>query len=257
MPNMLLNELVDYIENHLCEEIDLDTCARILGLSTYNMQRIFTFVAGISISSYIRRRRLSCAYQDLAIHKMRVIDVSTKYLYESQISFSRAFKEHFGICPKDAKKGNSVSLYSKLNFKILTAEDKLTYEIKTISSFPLYVIVSNPLNKDVDEIKKLYNKIKTTGLYDVFNEHEMYGVSLNYDDGAYALGSKSVNKDLTKITINAGRYAVFKVNSRNSLDIRNMRYKIALTFDNAHLFDDQIDFEKYVDDSCELYFPLK
>ena len=56
-----LNQMIKYIEEHLTENIEYKELAKIVGISEYNLQRIFVFLTNMSISEYIRKRRLSRA----------------------------------------------------------------------------------------------------------------------------------------------------------------------------------------------------
>ena len=100
----LLNEMIDHIENHLTDEIKYKDLAKIVGINDFILQRVFTFVSGISISEYIRKRRLSKAYEDLKLTNDKVIDIALKYGYDSYISFSRAFKKEFNQTPTIVRK---------------------------------------------------------------------------------------------------------------------------------------------------------
>ena len=62
-----------------------------IGVSEYSLQRIFMFITDLSLSEYIRKRRLSRAFEELKTSDIKIIDLSIKYQYESSISFSRAF----------------------------------------------------------------------------------------------------------------------------------------------------------------------
>ena len=74
------NEVIDYIEEHLTEDIDYGALARIALCSTYHFQRMFAYIAGVPLSEYIRRRRMSLAAVDLQSGE-RVIDVGLKYVF--------------------------------------------------------------------------------------------------------------------------------------------------------------------------------
>ena len=82
---------IDYIEDHLDKEISYDEAARIACCSLYYFQRIFSYVCGISLSEYIRRRKMTQAAFELQRTDSRVIDVALKYGYSSPTSFNRAF----------------------------------------------------------------------------------------------------------------------------------------------------------------------
>ena len=63
-----LNKIIEYIENHLKQKIDYNELSKMIGVNQYTFQRIFSLISNISISEYIRNRRLSNAGQEF-IHK--------------------------------------------------------------------------------------------------------------------------------------------------------------------------------------------
>ena len=85
-----MNNALAYIEEHLTEEIDYSKISKIAYCSEYHFKRMFSFLSGISLSEYIRRRRLTLAALDLKDKDLRIIDVAVKYGYNSADSFSRA-----------------------------------------------------------------------------------------------------------------------------------------------------------------------
>ncbi len=99
-----LNRAVNYMEENIRETIDIDEVARIACCSTYHFQRMFSYMADITLSEYIRRRKMSLAAVDLQSGKERVIDISLKYGYNSPTAFNRAFKSVHGIAPSQVKK---------------------------------------------------------------------------------------------------------------------------------------------------------
>ena len=97
---MKTNDIVEYIEeNILSEELDYQVLADMLFCSKYGFFRIFNFLAGMSVSEYIRKRRLSLAVFDIKNGNERIIDIAMKYCYESDSSFSRAFKAMHNVSP--------------------------------------------------------------------------------------------------------------------------------------------------------------
>lgn len=87
-----MNEAMEYIEVNLTSKISYDRAAQIACCSTYHFQRMFSFISGVPLSEYIRRRRLTLAAFELKTSDMKVIDVALKYGYESPEAFSRALK---------------------------------------------------------------------------------------------------------------------------------------------------------------------
>ena len=98
-----LSNAIDYIEANLDSEISYDEAAKIACCSTYYFQRMFTYIAGIPLSEYIRRRRMTQAAFELQRTDKRVLDIALKYGYNSPTSFNRAFQNIHGIAPAAAK----------------------------------------------------------------------------------------------------------------------------------------------------------
>ena len=129
-------EALDYIENHLTEEIDLNDVAEIGFYSSYHFQRLFSLLSGITLGEYIRMRKLTLAGQDLAAGRNKVIDVAMKYGYESPESFSKAFTKFHGVTPSEArKKGAILRSFSKLSIKLtLEGGSSMNYSIQEKSN---------------------------------------------------------------------------------------------------------------------------
>lgn len=126
-----LGAAIDYIEDNLDKEISYDEAARIACCSPYYFQRVFSYVSGVSLAEYIRRRKMTQAAFELQRADSRVIDVALKYGYSSPTSFNRAFQNVHGITPTAAKLGGSVlQAYPSIQFKIeITGESAMAYRI--------------------------------------------------------------------------------------------------------------------------------
>lgn len=140
--NMLdrMNIAINYVEEHITEEVDFKKLAQLACCSTYNFQRMFSFVTDITIVEYIRRRRLSLAALELQNNNIRVIDVALKYGYESPVSFARAFKNIHGITPKEAKNSNiSLKAFPRMTFQIIIkGVSEMNYRIVKTESFKVF-----------------------------------------------------------------------------------------------------------------------
>lgn len=101
--NERFNDLINYIEDNLCEEISYKKLAQILGVNEYTMHRIFLFVTNYTLADYIRKRRLSMSALDLLDGKEKIIDIAIKYNYESSQAYSRALKKMMGFEPSNIK----------------------------------------------------------------------------------------------------------------------------------------------------------
>ena len=104
-----MNSALEYIERNLPNEIDYELIAQKVYCSSYNFQRVFSFILNIPLAEYIRNRRLTLAAAELLEENARIIDVAVKYQYESQDSFSRAFYKFHGFLPS-AVKANKVKI---------------------------------------------------------------------------------------------------------------------------------------------------
>ena len=103
-----LNEAMRYIESHLMDEIDPEALARIACCSEYHFRRIFSFLAGMPLGEYIRKRRLALAAEALASGDKKVVDVAVALGYDSSDAFSRAFQAMHGITPSQIRKASAV-----------------------------------------------------------------------------------------------------------------------------------------------------
>lgn len=103
--NKAFDEVISYLEKIARSdcEIDYNEISKIAMSPAALFQRIFIFVTGISISEYVRKRRLTLAAYDLRNNDISVLDVAIKYGFQSHSAFSRAFKEHHGITPSEAR----------------------------------------------------------------------------------------------------------------------------------------------------------
>lgn len=147
-----LNDAIGYIEDHLTEEVDYEQLGRIACCSSYHFQRMFAYMAGVPLSEYIRRRRMSMAVVDLQGGKRKIIDVAGKYGYNSPTAFNRAFQSVHGIAPSAVKnEGVSVKSFPPLTFKItVKGVEEMNYRIETKEAFRI-VGVSVPLYKEIEK----------------------------------------------------------------------------------------------------------
>lgn len=118
-----LNDMIDYIENNLTNDIKPEAIARIACCSYYDAGRMFSLVTGLSLSDYIRNRRLASAGEELTHSGVRVIDVALKYGYDSPVSFSRAFRKFHGFPPgKTGENGATPKPFPRLAYQIRAKE---------------------------------------------------------------------------------------------------------------------------------------
>ena len=147
-----LGAAIDYIEENLDKEISYDEAARIACCSTYYFQRIFSYVSGVSLSEYIRRRKMTQAAFELQRTDNKVIDVANKYGYSSPTSFNRAFQSVHGIAPIAAKNmGCTLCAYPSIQFSIkVSGGSAMSYHIERKKDVRI-VGIRTPLVEDAEE----------------------------------------------------------------------------------------------------------
>ena len=115
-----LNAAISYIESNLCEEIDLDAAAVIACVTKDSFARFFSYMAGMTMNEYIRRRRLSLAAYDLQKNNARVVDVAVKYGWDSADAFTKAFVRQHGVTPTMARNPyEHLKIYPPVSFYIM------------------------------------------------------------------------------------------------------------------------------------------
>lgn len=218
------NEAIGYIEEHLTDEIDMERLGRIACCSSWHFQRMFTYMAGIPLSEYIRRRKMSLAAVDLQGKGMKIIDVAGRYGYNSPTAFNRAFQSVHGIAPSALKKnGVSVKSFPPIVFKItVKGVEEMNYRIETREAFRI-VGVSVPLEKDIEKnfavIPAKWGETaangtlqRLTGLMDA-QPMGVLGVSTCGDTEPWryyiAVSSSQAAEGLEEYTVPAATWAVF------------------------------------------------
>ena len=114
-----MQDALQYIEEHLTDELEIEEISARVYVSPFHFQRIFSALCGITVGEYIRMRRLTLAGEELSRSDIRVIDAAVKYGYDSQDSFSRAFTRFHGISPKAAKEqGAELKSFAPLRIRV-------------------------------------------------------------------------------------------------------------------------------------------
>ena len=132
-----IGEAVEYIENHLTDDITPQDIASHVCVSPFYFQKGFSLLCGYSVSEYIRFRRLSLAANDILKGDERIIDIALKYGYDSPDSFTKAFTRFHGVTPLSARKsGVALRSFAPLKIKIsLSGGYLMTYKIERKDSF--------------------------------------------------------------------------------------------------------------------------
>lgn len=225
-----LNHAIDYIEEHLTEEIDYAQLGKITCCSSYHFQRMFTYMAEVSLSEYIRRRRMSLAAVDIQNRNLKIIDVALKYGYSSPTAFNRAFQSVHGIAPSAVRKqGVSLRSYPPIKFTItVKGVEEMNYRIESKNAFRIVgvsVPLSRELEKNFEVIPSKWQEITENGvlnqLIGMMNSSPMgvLGVcSYNQDEPLkyyISVATDQPQKDFEEYIVPAATWAIFSGSGPN------------------------------------------
>ena len=224
-----LNEITEYIDNNLENEIDYEVLARKLGVNTYTMQRLFSMITGISISEYIRKRRLSNAGYDLYENNLRIVDIAVKYQYDNATSFSRAFEKFHGIKPSLVNKETKLKNFPRIVFnENVNYTTELDYEIVNLDEMDLYGISIETNNLEISKDAPIFfeeTKNKYQSKYGKIKYGMItYGVDRIESQKYYCLYDKKI-EEFEHIKIPQSKWLKFRINSQEAIDIQEISHK--------------------------------
>lgn len=236
-----LNNAIKYIEEHISEDVDYTQAAKAACCSTYHFQRMFAYMAGVPLSEYIRRRRMSLAAVDLQGGDAKIVDIALKYGYSSPTAFNRAFQSIHGIAPSCVKKGGiTLKSYPPISFKIIVkGVEEMNYRVEQKESFRI-VGISCPLEKEIEKnfntVPNMWQKASMDGtlpkLASLMNSQPMglLGVSACNEDEHWAYyiavsSSLPIDSSLEEYTVPASTWAIFPGSGTN-LSIQELEQRI-------------------------------
>lgn len=163
-----MNRAIAYVEEHLEDKMDYRGAAQAACCSEYHFQRIFSFITGIPLSEYVRRRKMTLAAFELQNGNGKVVDVAMKYGYDSPEAFARAFQQLHGVTPSAARRrGVTVRAYPRLSFQITMKGDcVMNYRIVNHPAFQLYGverIFDTADGRNLVEIPRFWNELRDSG----------------------------------------------------------------------------------------------
>lgn len=215
-----LNIAIKYIEDHLCDEIDMNEVSRITLYTPDGFNRFFSYITSMTLNEYIKRRRLTLAAYELRDTHSKVIDIAIKYNFNSVDSFTKAFIRQHGITPTNAR-GTEATLkvYPPISFHIfIKGAKEMDFRIAEINSITLQGI-SKRFTGKADERFPQEHIMWADNHDDVQNKvctsipGTWYGI---WDNGTYwiaKLKEDIPDEKLEDITIPGGKYAAFTTKS--------------------------------------------
>lgn len=227
-----LNRVMDYIEDHITDELSLASIADYAGVPDFHFRKVFLYLSGLTLGEYIKNRKLSEACKDLLAGE-RVTDVAFKYGYQSMDGFSRAFKKWSGFLPSEALKSKTSKSFPKLSF-IITVKGGITMEFR-IEDKPAFNFVGvskrvpmqfEGVNNAIVELAQSITNEQKEEMHSLQNLAPFEVVNVSYDaeakflkeegDLTHMIGvlttEQSVSERLATLPVEAGSWAVFPNN---------------------------------------------
>lgn len=224
-----LNHAIEYIEEHLSDEINPQAISESVGVSDYHFRTVFFYLAGMTLSEYIKNRRLSEASKALLAGE-KVTDVAYRYGYQSMDGFSRAFKKWSGFLPSDAAKNRVSKSFPKLSF-IITVKGGISMECR-IEEKPAFYLAGvskrvpmqfEGVNNAIVELAMSITEEQRTEMHALQNIEPYHVVNASYNadagfikeegDLTHLIGVLTTNGEasdlLEKVPVEACTWAVF------------------------------------------------
>ena len=237
-----MNDALDYIETNLDGEIDYAAVARMACCSPYHFQRVFTAVTDVTLSEYIRRRRLTQAALELRDTDSKVIDIAMKYGYQSADAFTRAFGGLHGITPSRARsQGARLKAYPRITFTLsIKGVIAMKYRIEEKKAFRVVGVkeqFSAVVEESFIELPKMWARCNADGTTEAICrliEGELngcLGICASFDGEKFdywiaAPTSKVCPPNMYEMEIPASTWAIFDVTGAMPKAIQDVNRRI-------------------------------
>ncbi|MFD8789531.1 AraC family transcriptional regulator [Streptomyces vinaceus] len=236
-----LNQAMEHIERHLDQEIEVDELARIAATSEYHLRRMFSALAGMPLSQYVRRRRLTLAGAEVLAGRDTLLDIAVRYGYGSGEAFARAFRAMHGIGPGEARRtGATLSSQSRMAFRLtIEGSSSMHYRIVEKPAFavagpkarvplvhagPNHAIMSFVRAIDprtLERLEKLSDQEPhgIVAVCDDLDPSRAEGTELDYYHGVI---TTEAPENETALPVTAGTWAVFNTSGPMPLAIQEL-----------------------------------
>ena len=278
----IIGNSIQYIEDHITEDITVEDVAKCVGVSPFYFQKGFAMLCGFSVSEYIRNRRLALAGNDLLVTQEKIIDIAMKYGYDSPDSFTKAFTRFHGVTPTSVRRG-AVLLKSFAPLKLkISLEGGYLMDYKIVRKEEFTVIANAktfPYEGAKESIPQFWQEhfksgkgAVVCGWYGINIDLEMGQENFEYLSADPYNPQKEVPEGFEIRTIPAFEWAVFPCRGAMPTALQDVNTKIYTEWLPAlkeyefaagycvEYYDDPTKYEKGTLDEnyyCEIWIPIK
>ncbi|MGW7381411.1 AraC family transcriptional regulator [Streptomyces sp. NPDC054794] len=225
-----LNQAMEHIECHLDRRIEGTDLARIVVTSEYHLRRLFSALAGMPLSEYIRRRRLTLAGAEVLAGDRTLLEIAVGYGYTSGEAFARAFRVMHGVGPGEARRsGASLQSQPRLSFRLIVeGSSSMRYrvvekdEFRVVGRKARVALVHEGVNPAIADFirgigQQTLQRIQSlsdqepqgiVGVSENIDPSRAEGTELDYYHGVVTRAA--VPQDMDALTVTAGTWAVFE-----------------------------------------------
>ncbi|WP_411842424.1 GyrI-like domain-containing protein [Salinicoccus sp. HZC-1] len=224
-----LNDVINFIEDNLSNDIKVNDVARYIGESDYHFRKIFQYITGIPLSEYIKKRKLSRANHDL-VNGHSVTDTAFKYGYQSVDGFTRAFKSWSGYLPSEVNKTKTIISFPKLSFYIdVRGGENMEVQIKEMPAFTIAGVKKRVpmqfegVNQAIVELAQSITEEQRAEMHKLQNIDPKQVINASYDadekflkeegDLTHVIGvittEEDISTNLDTVSVDAHTWAVF------------------------------------------------
>lgn len=232
----LIEKVLYYIDEYIYEELTYERLAEVFGYSSFHFHKIFSSVTELSITEYIRKRRLTMAHKKLCETTETVADICYSVGFNSIQTFNRVFKDTFGMQPLVAREKQAKITYRSVE-EIVTGYLKRVAIKGEFSIEPRFeereefVIAGyrKHTREGSDVIGESWFELKSNlDAIERKNEHTMYGfedyseefssepLAFYYMAGVEVDKNTILSEGVYRKVVQKAKYAVFTVNGNNA-----------------------------------------
>ncbi|MGC5401691.1 AraC family transcriptional regulator [Streptomyces sp. DT20] len=226
-----LNQAMEHIERQLDGSIDVGELARVAATSQYHLRRMFSALAGMPLSEYIRRRRLTVAGAEVLAGERTLLEIAVRYGYGSGEAFARAFRTVHGVGPGEARRtGAALSSQPRMTFRLIVeGSGSMRYRVVHKPEFTVVgakarvpLVHSGPNRAIIDFVRGTGDRARE--LLEKLSDQEPHGIlavcdgldpgraegtCLDYYYGVVTLASAP--EGMATLPVPAGTWAVFTI----------------------------------------------